>query len=87
MLEVDRGRLLLSFSPFSDEVGENLRLDSLSRHVRDIVAHELYCPCGDLADRIFVGDDLPKWKACDHLDGMAVELVMQLALGDEDAVD
>ena len=46
------------FRPFSDEVGENLRLNSSAGDIPDVMTHELKCPLGDPSRGIAVADDV-----------------------------
>ena len=48
----------LDFRPFSDEVGESLRLNSSARDIPNVVAHKLESPLGDLSYGVVVADDV-----------------------------
>jgi len=51
----------LDFCPFSDEVGESLRLNSGMGDVPEVVAHELESPFGDSSRGVAVADDVSQW--------------------------
>ena len=86
VLEVGGGWRFLSFGTFNDEVGEDLRLDCLPRHVGDVVAHDLHFPCSDLSDHVLAVDDFNEGEGCHQPDMVTVQVVVQLASGDENSV-
>ena len=67
--------LELDFRPFSDEVGESLRLDSGARDIPNVVTHELESPLGDSSHGIAVVEDVSQRVRGDDHDLMVGEVV------------
>ena len=48
----------MDLRPFGDKIHESLRLNSGTRDIPDVMAHEFKCPLGDSFRGIAVADDV-----------------------------
>ena len=84
-LNLSRGEL--GVRPFHDEIHQSLRLDGLAGRISEGLTHELDRPLGDSTCGLPTLDDLAQGEGRDHRDGVADEIVLQLASGEDYGVD
>ena len=73
--------------PLRDQVGEGLGLDHGAGGVGDVKGHELEPPLGDAAGGLLVFDDVPQATGRHDHHRVGIEVVSELALGDEHGVE
>jgi hypothetical protein len=79
---LDRHQRSLDLCPFSDKVRQHLRLDRTAWCVCYVLPHQLEGPLGYPPLSLGVLDHFPERIYGHHYDGMRVEVVSELALGD-----
>ena len=89
LLEVHHPVLLIdgfggqsSLRPLDDEVGQHLRLDSLSRSVRDVSSHQLDPLLGNAPSGLGALDDLTERELGHYRDRVGLEVVPEFASRD-----
>ena len=73
--------------PLRDQVGEGLGLDHGAGGVGDVKGHELEPPLGDAAGGLLVFDDVPQATGRHDHHRVGVEVVPELAHGDERSIE
>ena len=74
-------------SPFYHEIDEGLSLDHGAGGIRDVEAHELERPLGDVAGGLPIVDDVPQaTRGYDH-NRVAIKVMPELQLANEYGIE